>query len=230
MTLYHGSPVHGIKTLVPNNSTHGKYIYATSNKDIAIVMSAKYGDDALYSFGSMHKNGPYDLVERVAGVFEKIFANEFSLYTLDESSFKDIHTGFNEVVSEEEVDVISEEYYPNVFDEIKRIESEGRIKIYRYPDRPENKPIDDSDLVEKVRRNCEVRFNENTYNSLCRWIFLHPNLEDDIRLIANNKGFNLPSYDEIKESYIERQNESPDKEYFLEEAAIMKDMCKQRGR
>lgn len=37
-----------------------------------------------------------------------MFSNSSSIYTLDDSTFKDIHTGFAEVVSEVGVDISSE--------------------------------------------------------------------------------------------------------------------------
>ena len=46
--VYHGSSTHGLKELVANNSTHGKYIYATKNKLLATHFAKRCGDDLVY--------------------------------------------------------------------------------------------------------------------------------------------------------------------------------------
>ena len=216
--VYHGSTTHGIKSLVPHKSTHGTYVYATENKLIATVMSRKYGGDLMYAFGSCDRK-VYDLVERIPHAFDKMFDTDFSIYSLDASFFKNIGTGFNEVVSEEEVPVIKEEVYSDLWDEINKYADAGLIKIYRYPDRPEYIPEDDSDLVEKAKRAYERKSDEKEkIGELARVIFYHPNIEEQIREIFENESVKIPSYDEIKEGFISRQEKNPARDYFIDNA------------
>ena len=227
--VYHGSRVHGIKILEPQKSTHGNYVYATSDKIIAIVMARKNGGDLIYAFGRMSKDGPYDLVERVPYAFDKMFDTDFSLYTLDASSFKNIHTGFNEVVSNTEVEVLKEEIYPNLKEEIEKLAIEGKIKIYRYPERPEYIPEDDSDLLVKAQNNYERKKDCNSrLSEMCRFIFLHPNLESNIREMFPD--LEIPSYDEIKEYYISAKMKEPNHEFWIDSAGKMEEKYKQKVR
>ena len=227
--VYHGSKTHGIKTMTTHKSTHGNYVYATNDKTIAIVMAHKVGGDLTYSFGRMDNNEPFDLVERVPHAFDKMFDTDFSLYTLDASNFKDIHTGFNEVVSETDVEVLKEEVYPSLKDEIEKLAMEGKIKIYRYPERPEYIPEDDNDLLKRAQKIYErIQDYDGKVTEMCRFIFLHPNLEDDIRAMFPD--LNIPNYEEIKEYYISAKQNNPNHEFWIESAQEMEDIFKQKVR
>ena len=138
--VYHGSKEHNLKRLEPRKSTHGNYVYATSDKVLALHFSARCGDDLVYDIGHFDndKFGPWELVENIPGGLEKMYSNSSSIYTLSSETFKNINTGFEEVVSNTSVDVIDEEYYESVYDEIMNLEKKGLIKIYRYPNQPNN--------------------------------------------------------------------------------------------
>lgn len=43
--VYHGSKIRGIKRLEPRESTHGVYVYATTEKVLALVFSGRCGDN-----------------------------------------------------------------------------------------------------------------------------------------------------------------------------------------
>lgn len=60
---------------------------------------------------------------------------------------------------------------------------------------------------------------------VARGIFLHPNLEKDIREIAAAKQIEAKSYDEIKEIYVNAQAERPEYELFIDNAIEMYDSC-----
>lgn len=220
--LYHGSKTHGIKKLVPNTSTHGKYVYATKDINIAIIMSKSCGSDMTYTLKG-NKNGTFDLVERIPDAFNKMFNNSFSVYLLSPDGFIDKETGFNEVMSDKPVDVLFERKYNNLNDEIQKLVNKGLINIYYYPNRPEYIPDDDSDLIEKIIRYDEIGL-KTTENEYMRWIFYHPNIEDKIRQIALDKGISLPSYDEIKAIMIKKQEDNPDKEEFIDCAEKIKSL------
>lgn len=223
--VYHGSKVHGLKELIPHESTHGTYVYATKSKEIATIMSKKCGDDATYSL-TTNGEGKLDLVERIPCAFEKMFSNTFSLYTLDSSLFKNINTGFNEVVSESIVSVIHEESYDSLMDAVNKLADDGLISIYYYPSRPDYIPEDDYDLIDKIR-NVYIKKMKKQYTNreIARWIFLHPNLEEELRKIADEQQIEVPSYKEIKEIFIDFQAQSPDHEMYIDNALKMYEYC-----
>ena len=136
--VYHGSKEHGIKKLEPRKSTHGVYVYATPEKVLALNFSGRCGDDLTYDIGHFNtdQKGPLELVENIPGVFEKMFSNSSSIYSFSDETFKDIYTGFEDVVSEVGVDVVNEEYCENVYDGLLAAEREvlnnlEDSKIYR---------------------------------------------------------------------------------------------------
>ncbi|MCH5166389.1 MAG: hypothetical protein J1F35_00720 [Erysipelotrichales bacterium] len=227
--VYHGSKVHGLKSLTPHESTHGTYVYATACKEIAIIMSKRCGDDATYSL-TTNKDGKLDLVERLPHAFAKMFSNAFSLYTLDASSFKNINTGFNEVVSEVEVTVIKEEEYSNLMDALNKLVEDNLINIYYYPNRPDYIPADDSDLIDKIRNTYIAKMHKQyTTRQLARWIFLHPNLEAEFRSIADEQGVDVPSYEEIKDRFVSDQKAAPDHEMYIDNALEMYELHKHKS-
>ena len=69
------------------------------------------------------------MVENIPGAFEKMFSNSSSIYTLDASNFRDLNSGFREVVSEEKVDVLDEEQYDSVYEAVFKLEEEGTYFI-----------------------------------------------------------------------------------------------------
>ena len=226
--VYHGSKVHNLKELTPHESTHGNYVYATPLKEIAIVMSAQYGNDTVYTFGRNNKDKPYDLVERIPGAFDKMFRNSFSLYYLDANDFKDIKTGFNEVVSDIAVNVLKEEKYDNVYKAILELKEQGLINLYRYPERPDYIPDNDLDIIEKLRRYITNLNRSIDDLNLPIWIFRHPNIEKELRKFALEYNYELPSYDEIKNIMIEKQNKYREHEYFIDESIHLKEMFENR--
>ncbi len=183
--VYHGSKEHGLKRLEPRKSTHGEYVYATPEKVLALHFSGRCGDDLTYDIGHFDndKNGPWELVENIPGAFEKMYSNSSSIYSFSDETFKDIHTGFREVVSEVGVDVIDEEYCENVYEGILKAEKEGLVKIYRYPDKPELFKSK-SNIIDKMRYYKE-RLNKNFIkNDFDRLVYLHPNLLEQINDLA----------------------------------------------
>lgn len=218
--VYHGSKEQGLTRLEPRKSTHGTYVYATPEKALAVHFSARCGDDLVYDIGHFgtDKNSPWQLVELVPGAFEKMYSNSSSVYTLDDKEFKDINTGFCEVVSEEAVDIINEEYYENVFDAILKLEKEGLIKIYRYPNKPLG--IENKDLLNKWRRyknKLNMYFGKDDFE---RMIYLHPELlnetNDLIKEFGEEYQFTERDLINIFEKRIQRQIESPDYEQYID--------------
>ena len=190
--VYHGSKEHGIKRLEPKKSTHGVYVYATTEKVLALNFSGRCGDDLTYEIGHFdtEKDGHWELVENIPGAFEKMFSNSSSIYSLSDETFKNIHTGFEEVVSDIGVDVINEEYYENVYEELLKAENEGLVKIYRYPNKPRNMKQDGSEILEKWRYYKKILNKDFTKNEFDRLVYLHPELLSKINELSKEMGYN----------------------------------------
>ncbi|MGN1372390.1 MAG: hypothetical protein ACI4XM_08980 [Candidatus Coprovivens sp.] len=218
--VYHGSKEHGIKRLEPRKSTHGIYVYATSEKVLALNFSGRCGDDLTYSICRSDKNGPWELVENIPGAFEKMFSNSSFIYSFSDELFKDIHTGFEEVVSEVDVDVLTEEYCENVFEALVKAEREGLVKIYRYPNKPVGFKLDGSDILDKWRRyKCKMN-KEFSKNDFDRLVYLYPNLMAKINELAQefNYDYYYEPYDliDIFNNMIQRQLYDLEHEQYID--------------
>ncbi len=220
--VYHGSKEHGIKRIEPRKSTHGVYVYATSQKVLALIFSSRCGDDLTYDVGHFDtdKNGKWELVENIPGAFEKMFSNSASIYSFSDETFKDIHTGFEEVVSEVSVDVVNEEYCENVYEELLKAQKEGLIKIYRYPNKPSSFKPDGSDILDKWRRYKYEMGKDFTKNEFDRLVYLHPNLLLKINELA--KEFNYDYHYDINDlinifkNKIQRQLNDQEHEQYID--------------
>lgn len=220
--VYHGSKEHGIKRLEPKKSTHGVYVYATAEKVLALNFSGRCGDDLTYEIGHFdtEKDGPWELVENIPGAFEKMFSNSSSIYSLSDETFKNIHTGFEEVVSDIGVDVINEEYYENVYEELLKAENEGLVKIYRYPNKPRNMKQDGSEILEKWRYYKKILNKDFTKNEFDRLAYLHPELLSKINKLSKEMGYNYYYQSEdlidLFKLRVERQLYDLDHEQYVE--------------
>lgn len=224
--VYHGSKERGIKRLEPRKSTHGVYVYATPEKVLALIFSGRCGDDLTYSLGHFDtdKNGPWELVENIPLAFDKMFSNCSSIYSISDETFKDIHTGFAEVVSEVGVSVIKEEFCENVFEGILDAEMEGLVKIYRYPNKPNCIKQDGSDILDKWRyykNKLNKVFGKNDFD---RIIYLHPNLMGQINELLKEFGYDYhygpDDLIEIFKARIERQLQDSKHEQYIESSYI----------
>lgn len=221
--IYHGSSTRGLTRLEPHKSTHGNYLYATKYKELAIIFSSRCGDDCTYALYRKNNDEPWTLVERIPEAFNTMFSNSASIYTLDDSTFKDINTGFSELVSNVGVNTISEEYIENVYDKIKKLEQNGLIKLYTYPNKPKEIPNDNSDLIDKEIRQNKRENKSITRNSFERLILLHPNLMNKInkKLIELNiEPFNKNDLINLFEEAILKQAIYPNYEQYLDSIVI----------
>lgn len=153
--VYHGSNISNLKKIKPNVSTHmKKWVYATPSKAIATIFLSSKGNDLYYYLGgSGTKESPIVLVERKKGMFKKIFNVSGSIYKLNGNNFLENQTGWSlEVISDKEARVIDEYYVENVYEELIKLNNEGELNLYLYPNRPKNIPVDNSDLIIKVKR------------------------------------------------------------------------------
>lgn len=148
--VYHGSSNGDIKELLPSISTHNiKCIYASENKAVAMIFMSNGNRDLDRDIS--YKNGVLSLVERRPGVFDKLYNKPGYLYELDGSTFE--HYSYlwgPEVISlSESIKPLSVTYYENIMDGLIDEQEKGNMIIYRYPNRPDNIPLDNSDLIDK---------------------------------------------------------------------------------
>jgi len=92
--IFHGSLKHGLTRIEPHSSSHGNYVYGTPYRELAIIFSARCGDNYTYSLFRNKNSSPWILVERIQNAFNTMFNNSSSIYILESKSFKDINTGF----------------------------------------------------------------------------------------------------------------------------------------
>ena len=221
--LYHGSSTRGLTRLEPHKSTHGNYLYATKYKELAVIFSSRCGDDCTYALYRNNNSEPWTLVERIPEAFNTMFSNSASIYTLDDKTFKDINTGFSELVSNVGVNVVSEEYIENVYIKIKELEQNGLVKLYTYPNKPKKIPNDNSDLIDKEIRQNKRENKSITRKSFERLILLHPNLmnKTNQKLIELNiEPFNKNDLINLFEEAILKQAIYPNYEQYLDSIVI----------
>ena len=176
-----------------------------------------------YSLFRNSKDEPWQLVERVPMGFDLMFNNSASIYTLSDTNFKNIKTGFAEVVSETSVDILKEERINNVYQKLEELQTSGLIKIYRYPDRPKNIPLDDYDLIEKELMQAQRRNKPITRENFERLLLLHPKLLKKVNSVASLKikdfiPFKQEDLIDIFEKFILMQMIYPSKEQFIKPA------------
>ena len=148
--VYHGSSNGNMEVLRSHKSTHQKEcIYATDNKVVALLFMAKGNGDLDTRISNV--NGKPELVERRSGVLERLYNRDGYLYELDGTTFGHYDYLWSlEVISfEKEIKPLRKIYYPNILDAIMDEEKKKNIIIYRYPDRPHDMPLDNSDLIQK---------------------------------------------------------------------------------
>ena len=149
-----------------------------------------------------------------------MFSNSSSIYSFSDVTFKDIHTGFEEVVSEVGVDVLNEEYCENVYDGLLQAKEDGLVKIYRYPDKPFGVKQDGSDILDKWRRYKYKMNKEFSKNEFDRLVYLHPNLLPKINELAQefNYDYHYEQSDliEIFDNRIQRQLYDKEHEQYID--------------
>ena len=178
--VYHGSSVGSLETITPHKSTHGTYVYASYDKEVATIFAKKCGNDLTYEIGRANKSEPWTLIERVPGAFEVMFNNPFSLYTLSDESFKDINTHFDEVVSTREVKVLKEEKYSNVYEALKGLERQGKVRFISFNPNSEIIHKDIDNMLERYVNGCLQRSNTLKKRDFEELLFLHPMLLDRV--------------------------------------------------
>ena len=182
--VYHGSPEANLKIIKRNKSTHMQnWVYATPSKAISTIFLSPLGNDLYYYLAGDGVKYPVELVERKKGMFEKIFNCKGYIYKLNASNFKSGKTGWSaEVVSNKDENVVSSEYIENVYEELKNLAKEKKLKLYLYPNRPDNIPLDNSDLIKKV-----IKWYKNGFD-INKFYELYPELKEQfIKALNDNQ-------------------------------------------
>ena len=146
--VYHASEVHGLKVIRPAVSTHGeKWVYAAKDLVMAALFLSGKGGDLTCAIG--REGGIPYVCERFAGAFEHRYGGvSGSIYVLPGESFVEGRTGWEEeVVSEEEVYPVEEIRVEDAKGFLEELAREGKLRILLYPERVEEIPEDDEDLV-----------------------------------------------------------------------------------
>lgn len=181
--VYHGSSIPNLKIIKTNESTHMKrWVYACTSKAISIVFLSPLGNDLYYSLSGDGINYPVELVERKSGMFKEIFNCSGYIYKLDASNFKSGQTGWSaEVVSGKDEEVLEVEYIENVYEELVKLNKEGLIKLYLYPEKPNRIPQDNSDLISKV-----INWQKNGFD-VNKFYKLYPELKNKFLKMLNEQ-------------------------------------------
>lgn len=188
--VYHGSSNGNIEVLKAHKSTHQKNcIYATDNKVVALLFACKGNRDLDTRISNV--NGKPELIERRPGVLKALYDKSGFLYELDGSSFNHYDYLWSlEVISfENEIKPLNKIYYPNVLDAIIEEEKKGNLILYRYPNRPANVPLDNSDLIEKY-----IKFKEKGQTcSVLKLLNIYPEFSE----ILKEKGYDIENKDKV---------------------------------
>lgn len=153
--VYHASKIEGLSELNPSKSqhkiTHGKnFLYASSSKELAMFMSMRITDLYSVTDGQGTVENPAIFVERLPGIFDKYLHQPTNIYTLNAQDFYQGTSWQGEVITEKEQQILSSEYIPDVYSELEKLEKNGTVKLYHYPDRPPEIPKDNSDLIQSM--------------------------------------------------------------------------------
>lgn len=148
--VYHGSDNGNLEFIRANISTHQKKcIYASENKVVAMLFMGKGMGDL--DTVKLYNNEIPILVERREGLLEKIYNKPGYIYELYATTFNHYEYLWEpEVISfEKALKPIKKVYYDNILNALIKEERNGNIKIYRYPNRPNYIPLDNSDLIDR---------------------------------------------------------------------------------
>jgi hypothetical protein len=183
-TVFHASSIHGLTSIEPRRSTHGKsWVYATNEIGVVAAYLGRWSD--LDFNQSIDDNNIPVLVERYPGALVKAYKNQSgSIYLLPNEIFSSGKTSFSgEVVSDKSSPVIGEIIIKDAYEFLLDLQRQGKIQIYLYPNRPSFIPKDDSDLIRKVIDSIKRNPNGKNYE---RFIQLHPKLKDTLDRALEN--------------------------------------------
>lgn len=148
MKFYHGSPIAGIKTLQPHVSNHGEaWVYLSSKPENTLVYLSNaiekyHKDNGLHYEGHFYKWASYGFNKEGILVVEEYYPHAteetykgISGYIYCAHNVEDYITQKDipyAAVSSKPIQVTSVEYIPDAYEELLKLEQQGRIIIRRY--------------------------------------------------------------------------------------------------
>ena len=150
--LYHISKTSGLKVLKPQVSTHKKaYVYAIENPVTGLLFGAPHDD---FDFIISEENRKTVITECYPDVFRLIFdGKKCSVYEVSENGFMRGKTTWSpELVSENEVPVISETIVDDLYSRLLDEEAKENLIIRRYEDTAEYKSLIAEHIVDRLVR------------------------------------------------------------------------------
>ena len=176
--VYYGSQNGEIEEITSVKNASGKdVIYATDNEIMALILSNP-GKGDLDTVRVVLGGKPI-LVERRAGVLEGLLNTKGYVYELDGALFNhDSNAREYEVFSEQEsIKPTKKVEYENVLEELRKLAGEGKLELYEYPNRPEQIPADNSDLVDKY----VFYFNNGVTTALDDLLDVYPEFAEEVK-------------------------------------------------
>ena len=161
MKLYHGSPINNIKKLKPFISNHNNaYVYATDNYILSI----------LYSYNPLTRpNGFYTYFFNKDNqlVYEEYFHDQLKeiykgktgyIYEIKDNNFTKLENIPWIYIAEKEIQTNRTIVIKDIYEEIIKLENEGKIIILRYQDqdekqRKQNEKIIQNEIIKTPKSN-----------------------------------------------------------------------------
>lgn len=175
--VYYGSLKEDMSILKAHLSIYGKEcIYATDNMAVAMMFMGKGNGDL--DTVKIYDRGMPILVERRPGVLEKLYNKSGYVYELPSDTFKHYdYLWIPEVVSfEKEIVPIKKEYHENILKSLEELSNDGLLQIYKYPNRPDYIPLDNSDLIEKYIK----LKNQGIVGALSLFLRIYPEFKEEV--------------------------------------------------
>jgi hypothetical protein len=150
--VFHATSVQGLMQIKPSSSTHGiSWVYAARDWVMASVFISQVGQDFSCTVGREARSGLPFVCERFPGAISTRYGGrQGAIYTLPAVHFEPGRTAWlEELVSPLPVSPVAEVMVDEAAQFLYLLEAAKKLVIYRYPDRPEGTPADDSDLLER---------------------------------------------------------------------------------
>ncbi|HOD53132.1 MAG TPA: hypothetical protein PKJ08_01265 [Candidatus Cloacimonadota bacterium] len=183
--VYHSSSISSLTIINPSTSTHEKeWVYATKDIVASALFISSIGGDFTCAIGRDLDSGIMYLCERFKGAFDLRYNGKSgSIYMLSSELFLENRTSWDEeVVSESAVKPLKEIMIDNAKEYLLFLESEGKLIIKYFPDRFDDIPEDDSDLIDRA-----VLWTQQFGDRIIEQVKLyHPNLMNEILQKLNN--------------------------------------------
>lgn len=212
MILYHGSKMADLKELKPKTATFGEpLVYATPEKEIAIIFTRKIGFNNIIAFGKNSDEKVYNIIELLPNVLKYMYNHKGYIYSFNSDDFygKEKYPNANlnpfELASNKSVQIENVEILNSVYEKIIEMDKEGLIKIYHYPNRVEEQlpGLIDKTIYYYKEHNKPIK--KDSFNDL---LFYHPNLKEEINKRIEKKKINIPyiSNNDIYNIFIKNKN------------------------